>query len=153
MLIFYQIIMALAAIVGIYLSLKVEQRFLKYIVALLAVGIIVSFFSMANITVYYLGLLLMVFYALLAKGLFASKRGIIIAITLSAFVHGLFAIMMLPGVFELKLLQVVPLALYLLVVIPKRNLYKAELGILTIIAAEAFITALSLIIQLIEGNG
>lgn len=153
MLIFYQIIMALAAIVGIYLSLKVEQRFLKYIVTLLAVGIIVSFFSMANITVYYLGLLLMLFYALLAKGLSASKKAIIIGITLPAFVHGIFAIMMLLGVFELKLLQVVPLALYLLVVIPKRNLYKAELGILTITAAEAFITVLSLIIQMIEGNG
>lgn len=153
MLIFYQIIMALAAIVGFYLSLKVENRFLKYIVALLVVGIIVSFFSMANITVYYLGLLLMLFYALLAKGLSASKRAIIIAITLPAFVHGMFVVMTLPGLFELKLLQVVPLALYLMVVLPKRNLYKAELGILTIIAAEAFITILSLIIQMVEGNG
>ncbi|MCB0697522.1 MAG: hypothetical protein KDC07_09175 [Chitinophagaceae bacterium] len=147
MLIFYQAIMALAGFFGLTRVLRLPQPFLKYILALQCIAIILSFTSVDSILLFYLPVLLIIIYAAIAKDMTTIKRSIIVLIALPVLAHGVFTMNHWPHVYELKFLQLLPLALYAGVVLPKRNDYYLELPSLTIIAADALIQVISLMVR------
>lgn len=156
MLIFYKVLMALAAVFCVITLANTQNKLLRIAGVLLAIGvawaIIDNPYLGNSYLLYYMGMALFLVYAAITGGISVEKRSILLLIAVCVFAHGLFVINHWPFAYEIKLLQFLPVILYFAFVIRKRREYKPELGPLTIFAADALIQAISYIRLMSENN-
>lgn len=140
MLAWFQFLLGFAGIFGLYRAGIMKHRVLRYILVLQVVSIVLSFVNPGySIMLFYLCALLMLLYCLFAQGSPMRKKAVITLIVLPVVIQGLFAINDWPNMVAVKALQVVPLLVFLLSVLPRRKEYENELGSLVIISTDALI--------------
>lgn len=147
--------MGIAAVFGVVSMAKIENRLLRISVLFLVLGIIWTIvdnpYIGTSLSLYFLGFALFAVYAGITKGLSTEKRIVLLVTTIFVLAQGLFAANQLPYVYLLKALQIIPLLLFLLKIMPNRADYKAEMGALLIIATDALIQVIIYIMYLTQG--
>lgn len=149
MLAWYQFLIGFAGVFGLFQAGRLNHRLLRVIVVIQVVGIVLSFVGPGNgIVLFYLGALLMALYGFLSSELSTEKKIVISLLAVPVFIQGVFAFNHWPFVFFLKWLQVVPILVFLIKVLPRHKAYKKEIGPLLILATDALIQVVLAILYL-----
>lgn len=143
--------MAIATVFAVISLAKTSNKFLRLVISLMSLGVLWTIIDNEylgnHFILYFLGISLFAVYTAITKGLDSQKRGILLIISLVVLLQGVFAVNQLPYVYILKGLQIVPLLLFLVKVLPSRANYKDEMGALVILATDALIQVISFVMH------
>ena len=140
----YKIIMVLAALFALYRLTKSRDA-MANLVSLLMIGGVtlvvlgVELLVTIGLGAFLFGLFIAMVYGAFKIGVPPDMKRVILGMAILTFPGLLFSTLHLPGAGWLGLLNVIPLFIYLLIVLPKRKRYAKEWGFLTLIFGEALV--------------
>ena len=140
----FSIIIAAAGLFGLYSLSLTRDYYARFIVMLMVVSIVLTLLPVPNIktigfVVYLVSLVLTMVYALLKTGTGNARRFTMLVMALPPFLALLFQLNQWPYVKLLYGTCLLSLLAFVYILFAKRKAYQNELGMLTIIAADALI--------------
>jgi hypothetical protein len=140
----FQIIMAVAALVAIYGLRTSQDYYARFILLMMLLSVMLTFIQVPEVktvglAVYTVCLVLTTVYALLKAGLGTKKRSLLLTMAIPVFLAMIFQLNHWPYVNILYGITSLSLVAFLVICFSGINNYKNELGIISIIAADALI--------------
>lgn len=139
--------MGIAAVFGVISLVNIQNKLLRLIVVFLILGIALATIDNPylpnSFVLYNTGVIMFLGYSVFAKNIAKEKRIPLLLIVGCVFLHTSFILFRLPYVYILKGLQIIPLIVFIIKVIPNRVNYKEQMGALVILTTDALIQVIS----------
>lgn len=141
----HKVLIALAALFGIYRFIKIKHTLSRTIIAMQVAGIAMTFLPVpfvAGLSIFILAGIIACLYPFVQKDITGLKKGLILAIALPVTITNIFTAAHFPFVGMLGFAMIVPLAALVYIIAKQMKAFKNEIGFLVLFAADAFIKIL-----------